>query len=402
MTDSTARKHKPKSSRSKTVAKQSEPIEVPVDEIWTDSRWRSNLRRRLLAWFDDNARVLPWRSEPTPYRVWISEIMLQQTQVATVLPYYERWMKRYPTVASLANADEQDLMRLWEGLGYYRRVRSIHAAAKKIVEVHDGEFPTDAESVLALPGIGRYTAGAILSIACDQRMPILEGNTQRVFSRWAALRSSPTEKDSNKWLWQFAETMLPNSDCGTFNQAAMEIGALVCTPKNPNCDACPVMTLCRTAAAGLQQEIPGKIKRIQYEDRSEFALILSRQLGKTQQYLVRQLPNDARWAGLWDFPRPTDVQTATVEEASTWIGSQIGAAVRPGPRLKTIRHAVTKYRIQLHVHSAALDAPTPNPIASDQWQWVGQDQLAELPMSVTGRKIVDLIVKSDQPLLPLG
>ncbi|MCC9603281.1 A/G-specific adenine glycosylase [Stieleria sp. JC731] len=398
-----------RNSSPKQPKRQSSPPDfsaVPYDHASDDAKWRSAIRRQLTKWFKVNARVLPWRSEPTPYRVWVSEIMLQQTQVATVLPYYHRWMESYPTVTALADADEADLMRHWEGLGYYRRVRSMHAAAKKIVQEYNGEFPTDANAVLDLPGVGRYTAGAILSIACDQKMPILEGNTVRVFSRWAALKASPTETLANKWLWHFSEQMLPRANFGTFNQAAMELGALVCTPRNPNCDACPILNQCRTAALGLQQEIPGKVKKIKYEDRTEFALVLSRDQASQREYLMRKLPDDARWAGLWDFPRPTDVETSTIDCATQWLEDQIGTPVLPGPRLRTIRHGVTKYRIQLHVHAATVKSDSnktskTRQFPPDQWQWVNQDQLSELPLSVTGRKIADLVVKSEQQFLPL-
>ncbi|WP_235034415.1 A/G-specific adenine glycosylase [Roseiconus lacunae] len=404
MTDAVRRNQKRKPQQTTVQKAQAESQDVPHDLRCQASSWRRDVRRRLFAWFEDHARVLPWRSEPTPYRVWVSEIMLQQTQVATVLPYYERWMRQYPTVVDLANADEADLMRIWEGLGYYRRVRSMHAAAKRVVQEHEGKFPTDFDAVLALPGIGRYTAGAILSIACDQRLPILEGNTQRVFSRWAAMSLTPTETKANKWLWQFSEKLLPQHECGTFNQAAMEIGALVCTPKKPKCDECPIRQLCCTAAAGLQESIPGKITRVKYEDRMEFALVLSRKARgqEGQEYLVRQLPDDARWAGLWDFPRPTEVETKTVDAAARWLEGELGTPVRVGARLKTIRHAVTKFRIQLHVHSASVNSKqTRSKLRDPLWRWVRQDDLANLPMSVTGRKIVHLLAQSEQSFLPL-
>lgn len=346
---------------------------------------------------------MPWRSDPTPYHVWVSEVMLQQTQVATVLPYYRRWMESFPTIAALAEADESDLMRHWEGLGYYRRVRSLHAAAKQIMADHGGEFPLDYESVIALPGVGRYTAGAVLSISAGARLPILEGNTQRVFSRWIGLRVPPADTAANQLLWKFAETMLPRNGCGQFNQAAMELGALVCLPKNPNCQECPARRHCYACQAGLQDEIPGKVKRIKYEDRTEFAMILSRTRRGATTYLARPLPEGGRWAGLWDFPRCTDPSTESVESAADWLTEQLGAQVAPGVRLQTLRHAVTKYRISLHVHQAAFAAgrsgttiPIPSP-----WRWVTLDQIRTLPMSVTGRKIAEFLTAGDQPILPL-
>ncbi len=219
----------------------------PHDSAWRSSSWRSGVRRRLLNWFASNARDLPWRQDPTPYRVWVSEIMLQQTQIATVIPYYHRFLRAFPTVEALASADQSDLLGLWEGLGYYRRARSMQAAAREIVESYDGDFPESYPDVLALPGIGRYTAGAILSISRDQRLPILEGNTHRVYSRWISMRGSIGRTATTNLLWQVAETMTPRKSPGMFNQAAMELGALICTARNPNCQSCPVSQSCGAA-----------------------------------------------------------------------------------------------------------------------------------------------------------
>src|SRR5687768_8168178 len=190
--------------------------------------WRTLLTRKLLAWFDRSARDLPWRRTSDLYAIWISEVMLQQTQVATVIAYFERFLHRFPDVGSLAAADEQQVLRLWEGLGYYRRARQLHAAARKIVAEHGGQFPRSYEAVRGLPGIGRYTAGAILSIGLDQRLPILEANTIRVLSRLIALRDDPRTTRSQAPLWQVAEEILPAADCGAFNQALMELGSEIC------------------------------------------------------------------------------------------------------------------------------------------------------------------------------
>lgn len=371
--------------------------EVPHDEVWHQSAWRSSIRRNLLAWFRSNARQLPWRSKPTPYRVWVSEIMLQQTQVATVLPFYARFLKSFPSVKSLAAADEQDLLNHWEGLGYYRRARSMHAAAKMIVDQHGGRFPESFEDVLNLPGIGRYTAGAVLSISRDQRLPILEGNTQRVFSRWVSMRSPPMDSKPNRLLWEIAEAMLPRKEPGNFNQAAMELGALICTPKNPNCDQCPVRRQCRAHRDGLEQEIPGKVSKTKYEDRREFAMVIPSTRGKqTMRYLLRPLPKGGRWAGLWDFPRTTEVAVSSAEAAASELSHAVGATICSGLRLTSIRHAVTKYRISLDVHMATIEkGRTKSP-----WRYVSLEEMKELPMSVSGRKIATLLAENNQPTLP--
>lgn len=343
--------------------------------------------------------------------------MLQQTQVATVLPFYARFMDSFPTVQDLATADEQVLLSHWEGLGYYRRARSLHAAAKLIVADHGGEFPLQFDQVLALPGIGRYTAGAILSISDGQKQPILEGNTQRVFSRWIALRGNPADTTNNRLLWQVAEKMLPRKDAGTFNQAAMELGALVCTPKGPACHECPVASACRAHQAGLEQEIPGKVTRVTYEDRTEYVMVVqkpgekadrgsrpgSRSRAKAsiqQQFLVRPLPEGGRWAGLWDFPRTTQASLGSISEAATQLSAEVGVNLVPGIRLTTIRHAVTKYRISLQVYQADLSETGDKP--GKPWKYVSLAELAEMPMSVTGRKIVKILSEDSQLQLPMS
>ena len=328
--------------------------------------------------------------------------MLQQTQVATVLPYFERFLSSFPTISALAAADEQHLMTHWEGLGYYRRARLMHAAAKQIVLDYDGVFPETYDEVLALPGIGRYTAGAILSISGAQRLPILEGNTQRVFSRWIALRAPAMEPHANKLLWSVAEAMLPRRDPGTFNQAAMELGALVCTPRNPGCGACPVKGSCQAQKLGLVDQIPGKISRMQYEDRTEHAFVVShpkRQKRASVRYLVRPLPEGRRWAGLWDFPRTSETASRDVDHAADLLSDEIGVKIIPGVRLLTIKHAVTKYRISLHVHEATFCRSSETP--GRPWKYVTLAEMADLPMSVTGRKIAKQLGTDRQTRLPL-
>ncbi len=383
-----------------SVRKRERKIEhdpPPHDPVWRDATWRSRVRQRLLGWFAKHARDLPWREDSSAYRVWVSEIMLQQTQVATVIPYFERFLNEFPTIAELASADEQSLLNLWEGLGYYRRARSLHAAAKKIVEQHQGVFPETYDEVVALPGIGRYTAGAILSISRDARLPILEGNTHRVFSRWVASRGSAGDTSTSKLLWQISEAMLPRQRSGTFNQAAMELGALVCTPKVPGCDACPVRAYCCARREGLQNEIPGKVSRVEYEDRTEFALVISEEgsenaAGEQPRYLLRPLPEGGRWAGLWDFPRTTQESLDSVTQAASELEKRLGVPVSAGDRLETIRHAVTKYRICLHVHQASLAARMQ---PCRPWRFVSAADMKKLPMSVTGRRIAEKLLQGN-------
>ncbi len=366
--------------------------------MFQSSSSRTAFRRRLLKWFDANQRDLPWRKNRTPYRIWVSEIMLQQTQVATVIDYYLRFMKRFPTVEKLAAAEQSEVLKLWEGLGYYRRARQLHGAAQVVAEQHGGKFPIDFDNVLALPGIGRYTAGAILSISLDQQLPILEGNTIRLFARLLALPDDPRTSTNQKLLWEFAESILPRKRCGDFNQALMELGSEVCTPKKPNCSQCPVASDCQAYVQGLQAEIPAPSKKIKYEDLHEAVVVVRKGSGSKTKYLVRRCGPDERWTGLWDFPR-YQVADGKVEMAlATELKKQTGLTAVITPTTKRIKHAVTKYRITLDCYVA--EKPTgrlkKNQTAT---QWVSRDELAGLPMSTTGRKIATALDKLSERLL---
>ena len=347
-----------------------------------DSKWKTSLRRRLLNWFDQHQRDLPWRKNKTPYRIWVSEIMLQQTQVATVIDYYQKFVKRFPNVEKLAAADEQDVLKLWEGLGYYRRARQMHAAARQIAAQHDGKFPTDFDDVLALPGIGRYTAGAILSIASEQRFPILEGNTIRLFARLLKLETDPRSSQNQRKLWDFSASLLPRKRVGDFNQALMELGSEICTPRSPDCPACPLMNLCPTFLKGKQDEIPLAVKRMVYEEVNE-AVVLVQRRGK---YLVRLCGPGERWEGLWDFPRYRVEKQLDGKELEPQLKQQFGLLTKIRPTDQSIRHAVTKFRINLSCFVAdSVSGKLKNNEATCAWK--SPQEIEQLAMSVTGRKI---------------
>src|SRR5216683_1802960 len=227
---------------------------------FTPSDFRRQLRRSLLAWFGRCRRDLPWRRSQDPYHIWVSEVMLQQTQVATVVGYFKRFLEAFPTLADLAAAEESKVLRLWEGLGYYRRARDLHRAAQRVVADYGGQIPQEPALLATLPGIGRYTVGAILSQAFDRRLPILETNSTRVLCRLFGRRGDPRRGQARRWLWEMAETLLPARRVGAFNQALMELGALVCTPAAPRCSACPVCELCAARRLGIQDEIPDRLE----------------------------------------------------------------------------------------------------------------------------------------------
>lgn len=346
--------------------------------------------------------------------------MLQQTQVATVIPYFQRFMERFPHVATLAAADEADVLRHWEGLGYYRRARQLHRAAQEIVELHGGVFPRDPAQVLKLSGIGRYTAGAICSIAFDLPEPILEANTIRLFSRLLAYPDDPRRAAGQALLWKAAADWVPDRNAGAFNQALMELGSIVCTPRQPACQACPVQKLCGAYQAGLVEQIPQAAEKPRMVDAHEVALV-ARQRGKV--LLIERAPGD-RWAGLWDFPRVaipggapsqlggTDAEVRLRRELAERLPPLLDMRLTIHEHLLRVKHGVTRYRITLDVFTAQfveplvaaqaagvrLDGAIDRDLCSlpavrpQQLRWVRPAELAEYALPVTGRKIAEKLL----------
>ena len=352
-------------------------------------RHRRAVQNRLLKWFGSKRRDLPWIDHGTPYHIWVSEIMLQQTQIVTVINYYHRFIRKFPNVRRLAAANIESVLKHWEGLGYYRRAKQLHKAATVIVEMHDGEFPSEFDEVLALPGVGRYTAAAILSISKDQPHAILEGNTIRLFSRLVAFREDISKSSNQKQLWKFSEQLVPGNRAGDFNQALMDLGREICKPKQPVCNECPLSSHCLTYVRGLQAEIPVKGKRMQYEDLHE-AIVLIKRKGK---YLMRKCLPHQRWAGLWDFPR-ADISGKRPEKAiSDSIAAQTGLATTIGSLEKTIKHAVTRFRIRLDCFEA--NSVSGRLKSRSSFAWKSEQEIADLPMSTTGRKFSDLFCQRD-------
>jgi len=373
---------------------------------------QADVVNRLLAWFARNARDLPWRRTCDPYAVWVSEVMLQQTQVKTVLPYWTRWLKALPTIASLARARPEKIHKLWEGLGYYTRVRNLQRAARVIVDQHGGKFPEQFDDVLALPGIGRYTAGAICSIAFNQPTAILDGNVIRVLCRLFAIRGNPKERSVNQQLWDLAgrlvqlaeQTQEPNSPqphkrtiddahspiagnasaragaCSLFNQALMELGALVCTPGVPDCEVCPLKSHCIAYQRGLVSALPTPIARARLTPRWFAAFILLRR----GRYLVRQRPEKGVNAHLWEFPnlelrgRVKDCQAAARE--LLWTDPK-GLEL-----VQVVKHTITRYKITLEVYRVQeAESRTWNPRPGERWCRL--EELAELPFTAAHRKV---------------
>jgi A/G-specific adenine glycosylase len=358
-----------------------------------DATWHQAFRRRLRTWYYRHARDLPWRRTSDPYAIWLSEIMLQQTQVATVKPYYERFLKALPSIEALAQADEHDVLRLWEGLGYYRRARQMHQAARVIVAECQNRFPSDPRVLRRLPGIGRYTAVAILSIAFDAREPILEANTVRLFSRLLAYPANPASAEGQSLLWAMAEAVLPRRNVGRFNQALMELGGEVCEPRQPRCPRCPVCSLCQANLQGLQQQIPAPKAKLRSEAVREVAVVVERR-GRV---LLLRWPEGRRWAGLWDFPRfPVHARqpAALHRELAENVLRLTGVAVAPGAHFTTLSHGVTRFRITLNCYRAKYlsHANDEADLAVLETRWLRPEELAEYALSSTGRLLATLLL----------
>lgn len=344
---------------------------------------QKTFQNKLLSWFHKEKRPLPWRNDKDPYRIWISEIMLQQTQVVTVIPYYSRWLKAFPTLSSLARAPLSQVLTLWEGLGYYRRVRMLHQAARFITRKLQGKIPEKATLLERLPGIGRYTAGAIASIAFHEKVPVLDGNVIRILTRLFAIRSSIDKGQTLKTLWELAGSLLPDQSPGDFNQAMMELGATVCHPQNPACGKCPLVKLCVSRRLGSSMTFPRKTRKEKYEKIRMFALILESADRKT--FLCRQPPGHW-WHGLWTFPF-----WDRRKELSDFLKKISGKAVKVG----NIRHSVTRYHITLDVYRSKLTQKIRQRV-SLTGKWVRFEDIQKMALPSPHRKVATLAIRCAQ------
>jgi len=310
------------------------------------------LARGLLDWFDREGRAdLPWRRRRTPYRVWVSEIMLQQTRVATAIPYFERFVARFPDVATLAAADVDEVLHLWSGLGYYARARNLHRAAGVMVERHHGRFPQTIEDACALPGVGRSTAGAVLSLALGQRHPILDGNAKRVLCRVHALAEWPGRPAVERRLWALADAHTPRARAGDYNQALMDLGATVCTRTRPACARCPLRDECAARARGIADSLPApRPPRARPERETVFAIVREPGGG----VLLERRPPSGVWGGLWGFP-----EVAPGTDPGAWCARRFGVEVRETRHLARLEHGFTHF--SLRIEPALIEVAPPAP-----------------------------------------
>lgn len=348
-----------------------------------------NIRRALLDWFHADARDLPWRKTTDPYKIWVSEIILQQTRVDQGLPYYQRFIEAFPTIQALAKARQDRVLKLWEGLGYYTRARNMHKAAKQIVSQYKGKLPQQAEVLALLPGIGRYTAGAIASIAFGERTPVVDGNVKRVLSRLFNLDACIDEPAVEKDLWQIAESLVPPQHPGDFNQAMMELGARICTPRKPLCETCPAAAHCAAQKLGLQEERP--VRRAKKET-PHYEIVVAA-IHRDGRYLIGKRPEDGLLGGLWEFPGGKVLPGESHQEAlKRECKEELNISIRAGGLIATVNHAYSHFKVTLNVYRCTItDSATPKPNFHTELKWATPKEFNKLSFPKANHKFLPLL-----------
>ena len=347
------------------------------------------ISERILTWYARHKRDLPWRNTKNPYFVWVSEVMLQQTQVDTVIPYYHRFLKQFPTVEALAKASLQEVLKAWENMGYYARARHLHAAAQEIVKRLEGKVPDTWDDLIGLPGIGTYTAAAILSFAFDKRFPTVDGNAQRVLCRLYAIQGPIDQSRTQKKIHDLAAQIIPSKDPANFNHGIMELGATICKPRNPLCHACPVGDICLAFQKGLQEVLPIMRKRKPLPHKEMTAAVIRDNRGRV---LVVQRPNQGLLGGLWKFPGGMKGPDETLQQGlRRYVREELGIGIRVGEALASVDHAYTHFRITLHAFQCARRNGRPRAIGCHGVQWVKIDRLKDFPFSRADRKVIEAL-----------
>jgi A/G-specific adenine glycosylase len=339
----------------------------------------------LLDWYAHNARQLPWRGRSDPYAIWISEIMLQQTRVDTVIPYFESWMLHFPSIRALAEADLQGVLKVWEGLGYYSRARNLHRAAQIVVTEYGGSLPQDVRSLKRLPGIGRYTAGAIASIAFGLDEPVLDGNVRRVMARVFNVIEPVRSVEGERVLWRYAAEHLPSGQAGAYNQALMDLGATICVPRLPYCNRCPLRQLCQALALNLQEKLPVIAPKAVIPHYTVTAAVIH----EAGRVLITRRPLKGLLGGLWEFPGGKVLPGEGLSDClQREICEELGVEIVVGRPVGVYRHAYTHFRLTLHAFACELcDGAEPRLLQVNDLRWVEPSRLGEYPMGKIDRRI---------------
>lgn len=354
---------------------------------------RRAVKNRLLPWFLDNKRSMPWRSNRTPYRVWISELMLQQTRVDQATPYFHRFMKRFPSMKSLASASQEDVLKMWEGLGYYSRARNLHKASQIIVDEYHGRFPSTAEEIIKLPGVGSYTAAAIGSLAFNLDLAVLDGNVIRVLSRLFAYKKDARTTTAKKELQQMTDDLLIKGRAGDFNEAMMELGATVCLPKNPDCPVCPLSRCCLANKAGTPTDFPIKAPKKKIPHIVVGAAVVMNGKG---QVLIAQRRAEDMLGGLWEFPGGKQEAGETIQECvARELNEELGIQIEVGDFLVTVKHAYSHFTMELHTYFATVKSGKPKPLQCQNFQWLKISDLRNVPYSKADLRIIDELEKQN-------
>jgi A/G-specific adenine glycosylase len=332
---------------------------------------------------------MPWRSNRTPYRVWISELMLQQTRVDQVIPYFNRFMKRFPTMKSLAESSQEEVLKMWEGLGYYSRARNLHKTARIIAGQYRGRFPRTAEEIIRLPGIGSYTAAAIGSLAFNLDLAVLDGNVIRVLSRLFAYTRDTRGTAARKELQHFADELLVKGDAGNFNEAMMELGATVCLPKNPQCGGCPLSSACLGFQSGRPADYPVKAPKKKVPHLVVGAAVVTNRRGEV---LIAQRRDEDMLGGLWEFPGGKQETGETVQQCIVReLQEELGITVEIGDFLMTVNHAYSHFTMEMHTFFARIRSGRPRPLHCKDYQWLKISDLRRVPYSKADLYIIDAL-----------
>lgn len=351
-----------------------------------------SLRHYLLSWYRQFGRDLPWRQSLDPYAIWVSEIMLQQTQVKTVIPYYQRWLDVFPTVQTLAIAEQQSVLKAWEGLGYYARARNLHRAAQTVMSQYEGTFPDRLDAVMQLSGIGRTTAGGILSAAFNQPLAILDGNVKRVLARLVALQVPPNR--ALPYLWQLSEALLDTQQPRDFNQAMMDLGATVCTPHQPSCPVCPWKEHCQAYNQGIQTTLPMSEMRAPLPHKIIGVAVIWNDQGRI---LIDRRRQEGLLGGLWEFPGGKVEPGETIEACiQREIQEELGIEIAVGDRLIVVDHAYSHFRVTLNVHHCRHVSGEPQAIECDEVRWVALTELDQFPFPKANSQIIEALKQEER------
>jgi len=352
------------------------------------------IENRLLPWFTAHKRSMPWRSNRTPYRVWISELMLQQTRVDQATPYFHRFMKRFPSLRSLATASQDDVLKMWEGLGYYSRARNLHKAAQIIMNEHKGRFPSSSEQILALPGVGGYTAAAIGSLAFNLDLAVLDGNVIRVLTRLFAYARDTRSTTAKKELQRLTDDLLVQGRAGDYNEAMMELGATVCMPRNPQCTVCPLSVVCLGYKSGRPMDYPVTAPKKKVPHIVVGAAVVTNRKGDV---LIAQRRDKDMLGGLWEFPGGKQETGETIQQCIVReLREELGINVETGDFLMTVKHAYSHFTMDMHTYYARIRSGRPRPLHCQDYRWVPISGLREFPYSKADLTILDKLEKHQE------